>query len=58
MEPQNYGLACLVALAVVTFLMAEFFSTEARERRRRSKNYGRVITRARRPMVRLSARTK
>jgi hypothetical protein len=48
----------LVVAGAVAHLAMHFFSDEARERRKRRRNYGRVIARAKRPMVRLNTRTK
>jgi hypothetical protein len=51
----SLGLVCLiVAVAVVGY----FLSPTLRERRKRRRNYGPVISRARRPIVTLSVDTK
>jgi hypothetical protein len=50
-------LAGFVALAGVSWMILHLLSPEERERRRRRRNYGRVVPRARRPVVLLSART-
>jgi peptidoglycan/LPS O-acetylase OafA/YrhL len=42
-----------VAAILLAFAVISYFSPEARERRRRRKNYGRVISRARGPVVQL-----
>jgi hypothetical protein len=46
----------VVIAGVVAYVAAHQFSPEARERRRCRRNHRRVISRARRPMVMLSAR--
>ena len=50
-----FGLVLAGALAQ---LAMHFFSDEARARRKRRRNYGRVINRAKRPAVMLNARAK
>ena len=48
----------LVLAGALAQLVTHFFSDEARARRRRHRNYGRVINRGKRPAVRLNVRTK
>jgi len=48
----------LIVLVAIVGLIAHFYSPEAKlERRRRRSNY-RVVSKTRRPMIKLSARTK
>lgn len=49
------GVAVLVCLAL---LARGFFSAEERERRRRNRSHGRVISKVRRPMVSLAVKTR
>jgi hypothetical protein len=51
-------LAGLCGVVAACHFVANFLSSEARDRRRRRRNYGRVISRARRPAVMLRARTE
>jgi hypothetical protein len=46
----------LVIAGLVAHFVAHYYSPEARERRRCRRNHRRVISRARRPMVMLSAK--
>ncbi|HXG49189.1 MAG TPA: hypothetical protein VNO52_16315 [Methylomirabilota bacterium] len=52
-----YWAVGLVLAAAVAYLVNHFFSEEARDRRRRRRNYGRVTSRVKRPAVMLSVRT-
>ena len=56
--PVVYGFLGIVMAGLVAFAWHSYFSPEARERKRRRRSYGRVISRAHRPMVRLSVRTR
>jgi hypothetical protein len=47
----------LVVLGLGCYFLVSFFSLEARERRKRNRNYGKVVARGRRPMVRLSVKS-
>lgn len=47
----------IVSIAAGLALLAYYFSSEGRERRRVRRNHGRVVSRARRPSVSLSVRT-
>jgi uncharacterized membrane protein YecN with MAPEG domain len=49
------GLVGVIVLAVV---VAHYFSPAAKDRRKRRRNYGRVISRTRRPVVMLNVNTK
>jgi hypothetical protein len=46
----------LASMAVWQLLGKHLFSAGARERRRRNRNYGRVVSRRHRPTVRLAVR--
>jgi hypothetical protein len=46
-----------VVVAAMLWLFRGRFSAEARERRRRRRSYGRVVSRAKRPMVKLAVNT-
>ena len=45
------------AVAAILLLLRNFFGPEARERRRRRKNYGRVVSKERGPMIKLAVKT-
>ena len=47
----------VLALIAVLPLVATLLSSESRERRKRRRSYGRVITRTSRPVVMLNVRT-
>jgi hypothetical protein len=51
-------LIALVSLATVFVLWRGGFGPEVRERRRRERSHGRVVSKARRPMVRLAVKSK
>jgi hypothetical protein len=53
-----HWLIAVVALAALVFLLRGYFSPDARERRRRERSHRRVISKARRPMVRLAVKTE
>ena len=53
-----FGFVALLIVVLLGMALASTFSPEARERRRRRRNYGRVVSRARRPMVRLNTKTR
>jgi hypothetical protein len=57
-NPAILAAAGLIVLVVLIGFAARFFSPEARLERRRRRNNYRVISKARRPIVRLSVRTK
>ena len=57
-NPVVLAVASLIVLAALAGILAHFFSTEARLERRRRRNNCRVISKARRPIVTLSVRTK
>lgn len=48
----------VTVFAAFAFLLHGYFSPESRERRRRARNHGRVISKARRPMVSLAVKTE
>lgn len=48
----------VTVLAAFAFLLRSYFSPESRERRRRMRNHGRVVSKAQRPMVSLAVRTE
>jgi hypothetical protein len=48
----------LIAFAAVLLLARSLFSQEARIERRRRKNYGRTVSKAKGPTIKLAARTK
>ena len=50
------GAGGLVIVIVLAYVLAYRFSPEARERRRCRRNHRKVVNRARRPAVRLSAK--
>ena len=45
----------LLAAAGVVLWLRHYFSPEVREQRRRARSHGRVVSKARHPMVRLAA---
>ena len=51
-------LISLVLFAAVVVLLRGYFAPEARERRRRKRSHGRVVSKAARPMVSLAVKTK
>ena len=51
-------LIALVLFAAVVVLLRGYFNPEARERRRRKRSHGRVVSKAARPMVSLAVKTK
>jgi len=51
-----YWIIGLVVIGLTAQLTVNFFTPERRERRRCRRNHRKVISRARRPMVMLSAR--
>jgi len=58
MDDVVFWIVGLFVAGVVAHLALNALSDEARGRRKRRRNYGRVVARARRPMVRLSVHTK
>jgi hypothetical protein len=58
-DPQNpiLWLIGAVALVATLWLLRSHFGAEARERRRRARSHGRVVSKGRRPTVVLSAKT-
>ena len=57
-NPVLLGVASLVVFAVLIGFLARYFSPEARLERRRRRNSYRVVSKSRRPMVRLNVREK
>ena len=57
-NPILLGVISLMVLGGITGVVAHFFSPEAKLERRRRRNNYRVVTKARRPMVRLNVRSK
>ncbi len=57
MENIAFWTVVLVA-GLVGAAILNHFSGESRERRKRRKNYGRVVARTKRPIIMLSAKTK
>jgi len=57
-NPVLLGVASLIVCAVLSGFLARYFSPEARLERRRRRNSYRVVSKARRPMVRLNVRDK
>jgi len=53
-----YCAAGLAALGFIVHGLTDWFSREARVIRKRRRNHGRITTKARRPTVMLSVRTK
>jgi len=51
-------LLALVLVASLFLLLRGYFSPKARERRRRQRSHGRVVSKATRPMVSLAVKTK
>ena len=51
-------LLALVLFTAVFVLLRGYFDPEARERRRRQRSHGRVVSKAARPMVSLAVKTK
>jgi hypothetical protein len=58
MENMGFWMAVLGATAGLAWLLTSEWAAEFRDRRKRRRNYGRVITRAKRPIVMLSVRTR
>jgi uncharacterized membrane protein YdfJ with MMPL/SSD domain len=56
-ENTHFWLLVLAASCLVMLFLPGRYSPEMRERRKRQKNYGRVISKARGPVVTLSVRT-
>lgn len=54
----TYWMAGLILAGLLWTVGTLFFTPEARERRRRRRNHGRVVSKARRPAVQLSVRTR
>ena len=56
----NFGLwaAGLFVAAVVLLALRSYFSPESRERRRRDRSHGKVVSRGRGSWIRLAAKTK
>jgi hypothetical protein len=53
----KWGIASLIIVVVIPFIFRTVMSPQARERRRRSRSYGRVVSRKRRSAtVRLNAK--
>jgi hypothetical protein len=50
--------AGLLVVAVTVFALRRYFSSEARERRRRERSHGKVVSRGRGPRVKLAVKTK
>ena len=57
-DPVVGGIVGLALVGLVAYAVREHFSPEARERRRRRRSYGRITSRAHRPMVKLSVRAR
>jgi hypothetical protein len=57
-NPVVLAVASLIVLAAIAGILSHYFSTEARLERRRRRNNYRVVSKARRPVVTLNARTK
>jgi hypothetical protein len=58
MENIAFWIIALGATAGLAWLLTGNFATEWRDRRKRRRNYGRVISRAKRPTVMLSVNTR
>lgn len=50
--------AAVVGFAAWQLVLRRFFSNDARERRRRRRNYGRTVSDRERPTVKLAAKVK
>ena len=48
----------LLAVAGLVLWLRHYFSPEVREQRRRARSHGRVVSKARHPMVRLAVQTE
>jgi len=57
-NPVLLAVTSLIVFGVLFGLLARYFSPEARLERRRRRNSYPVVSKARRPMVRLNVRTK
>jgi hypothetical protein len=57
-NPVVLAVASLIFVASLAGILAHYFSPEARLERRRRRNNCRVISKARRPIVTLSVRTR
>jgi hypothetical protein len=58
MENIAFWTIALGVMAGLAWLLTGNFVAECRDRRKRRRNYGRVISRAKRPVVMLSVNTK
>ena len=52
------GMLGVATILFVAFLVIARFSVQQSDLKKRSRNYGRVVSRARRPVVMLNARTR
>jgi hypothetical protein len=57
-NPVLLAIAGLIVCAVLIGFLARYFTPEARLERRRRRNSYRIVSKARRPMVRLNVREK
>jgi hypothetical protein len=57
-ENLAFWAAGLLAAAVAVWVLTRYFSPEARERRRRERSHGKVVSRRRGPRVKLAVKTK
>lgn len=57
-DPVVSGMVVVAVVGLLGYALYEHFSPEARERKRRRRNYGRVTSRAHRPMVKFSVNTR
>jgi hypothetical protein len=54
----GFWVAGLVAVAVAFMALKRYFSPETRERRRRERSHGKVVSRKQGPWVKLAVKTK
>jgi hypothetical protein len=57
-NPVLLAVAILIVLAVLFGILARYFSPESRLERRRRRNSYPIVSKARRPMIRLNVRSK
>ena len=57
-DPLIWWVAGMMILGAAGFVLRTHWSAEARDRRRRRRNYGKVVSRAKRPIVMLSVKSR
>jgi predicted MFS family arabinose efflux permease len=57
-DPVVYGFVGIAVAGLLALAWNFYFAPDARHRKRRQRNYGRVTSREQRPMVKFSVRTR